>query len=132
MGEGRDCSAVPVSAAPQTERMSTAKTLDDLICHPSETACLSVLHNLKRYLGKSALIMLEGFDELPAVCRLESSFFLELTSGSILLHATVQITSRHWATCSIHKTNRDRIAQNIEILGFTELQIKNYIHSCFC
>ena len=113
------------------ERMSTAKTLDDLICHPSETVCLSVLRNLKASLGRSALIILEGFDELPKACRSRSSIFLKLISGSILLHATVLITSRHWATRIIHKKNRDRIAQHIEILGFTELQIKNYIQSLF-
>ena len=113
------------------ERMSTAKTLDDLICHPSETVCLSVLRDLKASLGRSALIILEGFDELPKACRLRSSIFLKLISGSILLHATVLVTSRHWATPIIHKTNRDRIAQHIEILGFTELQIKTYIQSVF-
>ena len=113
------------------ERMSTAEILDDLICHPSETVCLSVLHNLKASLGRSALIILEGFDELPKTCRSKSSIFLKLISGSILLHATVLITSRHWATRIIHKNNRDRIAQHIEILGFTELQIKTYIQSVF-
>ena len=113
------------------ERMSTAKTLDDLICHPSETVCLSVLRDLKGSLGRSALIILEGFDELPKACRSRSSIFLKLISGSILLHATVLITSRHWATRIIHKTNRDRIAQHIEILGFTELQIMDYIQSVF-
>ena len=113
------------------EGMSTAKTLDDLIYHPSETVCLSVLHDLKAFLGRSALIILEGFDELPKACRSRSSIFLKLISGSILLHATVLITSRHWATRIIHKTSRDRIAQHIEILGFTELQIKNYIQSVF-
>ena len=113
------------------EGMSTAKTLDDLIYHPSETVCLSVLRDLKAFLGRSALIILEGFDELPKACRSRSSIFLKLISGSILLHATVLITSRHWATRIIHKTNRDRIAQHIEILGFTELQIKNYIQSVF-
>ena len=113
------------------ERMSTAKTLDDLIYHPSETVCLSVLRDLKASLGRSALIILEGFDELPKACRLRSSILLKLISGSILLHATVLITSRHWATRIIHKTNRDRIAQHIEILGFTKLQIKTYIQSVF-
>ena len=111
--------------------MSTAKTLSDLICYPSETVCLSVLHNLKASHGESSLIILEGFDELPKTCRAESSVFLKLISGKLLEKATGLITSRHWATHIIQQTNEDRIFQHIEILGFTNPQIMEYIISIF-
>ena len=56
---------------------------------------------------------------------------MKLISGKVLEKATVLITSRHWATRIIHQTNEDRIFQHIEILGFTEPQIKEYIKSIF-
>ena len=113
--------------------MSYAKSLEDLIrlYHHSDTLCQTVLHTLKTSRGESSLIILEGFDELPSTCRTESSVFLKLISGKVLEKATVLITSRHWATQIIQQTNGDRIFQHIEILGFTEPQIKEYIRSIF-
>ena len=115
------------------EGMSYAKSLEDLIClyHHSDTLCQTVLHTLEASRGESSLIILEGFDELPNTCRTESSVFLKLISGKVLEKATVLITSRHWATRIIQQTNEDRIFQHIEILGFTEPQIKEYIRSIF-
>ena len=113
--------------------MSYAKNLEDLIrlYHHSDTLCQAVLRTLKASRGESSLIILEGFDELPTTCRTESSVFLKLISGKVLEKATVLITSRHWATRIIQQTNEDRIFQHIEILGFTEPQIKEYIRSIF-
>ena len=113
------------------EGMSYAKSLEDLIrlYHHSDTLCQTVLRTLKASRGESSLIILEGFDELPDTCRTESSVFLKLISGKVLEKATVLITSRHRATRIIHQTNEDRIFQHIEILGFTEPQIKEYIKS---
>ena len=115
------------------EGMSNAKGLEDLIhmCCPSETLYGTVIKYVISSSGKSTLFILEGFDELPLVCQSRASIFLKLISGTILLHTTVLITSRHWATRIIHKTNRDRISQHIEILGFTDLQIMDYIQSVF-
>ena len=115
------------------EGMSYAKSLEDLIrlYHHSDTLCQTVLHTLKASRGESSLIILEGFDELPSTCRTESSVFMKLISGKVLEKVTVLITSRHWATQIIHQTNEDRIFQHIEILGFTEPQIKEYIRSIF-
>ena len=115
------------------EGMSYAKSLEDLIrlYHHSDTLCQTVLHTLEASRGESSLIILEGFDELPNTCRAESSVFMKLISGKVLEKATVLITSRHWATRIIHQTNEDRIFQHIEILGFTEPQIKEYIRSIF-
>ena len=115
------------------EGMSYAKSLEDLIrlYHHSDTLCQTVLRTLEASRGESSLIILEGFDELPNTCRTESSVFMKLISGKVLEKATVLITSRHWATRIIHQTNEDRIFQHIEILGFTEPQIKEYIRSIF-
>ena len=114
------------------ERMSTAKTLEDFISYPaSVSVCQAVLQKFKSTLGKDVLMILEGFDELPDLCREESSIFMQLINGDILPKATILITSRPWATADIHRNNYDRIFQHIEILGFTGPQIEEYIESVF-
>ena len=75
------------------------------------------------------MIILEGFDELPDACRTEPSLFLELINGQILPLATVMVTSRPWATRDLHMQYEHRIFQHIEVLGFTNKQIKYYTAS---
>ena len=109
------------------ERMSSAKSLKDLIYHSSETVCQAVVKEMESTLGVNTLIILEGFDELPDPQRKESSIFLQLICGHLLLHATIMITSRPWATGSLLAQFKHRIFLHIEILGFTE----EYITSVF-
>ena len=80
------------------ERISSAKSLRDLIYHSSETVCQAVVDELESTFGVNTLIILEGFDELPDSQRNRSSVFLQLILGKLLLHATIMITSRSWAT----------------------------------
>ena len=112
------------------ERISNAKGLKDLICHPSENVHTTVIiKELEESLGISTLIILEGFDELPETCRTVPSVFLQLILGELLPLATVMVTSRPWATQVLHEECRHRIFQHVEILGFTEQQISLYIKS---
>ena len=111
------------------ERMSRAKSLRDLIYHPLEGVSEAVSLELILTRGFHALIILEGYDELPERCRLDQSLFPQLISGKVLPLATVMVTSRPWATESIRYSNKSRIHQHIEILGFTSQQITQYIES---
>ena len=111
------------------ERMRTAKSLNDLIYHPSRRVCEAVTAELQSTLGVNTLIILEGFDELPDACRSVASVFLELIYGQLLPLATVMVTSRPSAISNIHRECSHRIFQHIEILGFTEHQITTYIES---
>ena len=111
------------------ERMSTAKSLKDLIYHPDKVLCQSMKKELKANHGSNVLFILEGFDELPDTCRAKSSIFMKLINGDILYKSTVLVTSRPWAMDTIHRVNASRIFQHIEILGFTEPQIKEYVTS---
>ena len=109
------------------ERMSRAKSLRDLIYHPLEGVSEAVSLELILTHGFHALIILEGYDELPERCRSDQSIFPQLIAGKVLPLATIMVTSRPWATGSIN--HGSRIYQHIEILGFTSQQITQYIES---
>ena len=111
------------------ERMSKAKTLRDLIHHSSEDVCQAVVTYMEGSHGSKTLILLEGFDELPDTCRTPQSVFLRLICGELLPLATVMVTSRPWATGMFLKHYKHRLFQHIEILGFTNEQISQYIES---
>ena len=75
------------------ERISNAKSLEDLIYHPStRSMCQGITKELENHRGDKTLIILEGFDELPDACRTASSVFLDLIKGQLLPLATVMVT----------------------------------------
>ena len=113
------------------ERMSKAKSLKDLIYHPRNNVCELVTQELEESLGVNILIILEGFDELPDACRRNDSLFSQLIYGNLLPFATILVTSRPWATSDLLTKWEHRIFQHIEILGFTESQIEEYVQSVF-
>ena len=82
--------------------------------------------------GKDVLFILDGFDELPAHLR-QSDFLVNLLShnrNSPLRDCDVVLTSRSIVTSEIYHHMRESRAQvgltNIEVLGFTRDQIKEY------
>ena len=113
------------------QRMSNAQNLRDLLYHPLREIADAVEKNLIMTAGDKCLVILEGFDELPDACRMESSVFLELIRGELLPQATILVTSRPWATSALLDTCHHRIFQHIEILGFTEHHIEEYVRSVF-
>ena len=113
------------------KRIREAKYLKDLFFHPSTEVSAAVCQELITSHTFRALIILEGYDELPDSCRNDpSSVFNELISGKLLPLATVLVTSRPWATKDLHKHNACHIYQHIEVLGFTKKQIKEYLQEC--
>ena len=114
------------------ERMSIAKNLQQLIYHPDiEDISHAVKCELVHNRGVNTLIILEGFDELPDSQRKKSSIYLQLILGQLLMHATIMITSRPWATGEIMRRMEHKIFQHIEVLGFTEENIVKYVRSVF-
>ena len=112
------------------KRIREAKYLKDLFFNPSRPdESLAVYNELKKSQKLHALIILEGYDELPDICRNDPlSIFNELISGKLLPFATVLVTSRPWATKDLHEQHVCHIYQHIEVLGFTKKQIKEYIN----
>ena len=82
--------------------------------------------------GKDVLFIFDGFDELPPHLR-QSDFLVHLLShnhDSLLQDCNVVLTSRSIVTSEIyHQMQQSRaqvILANIEVLGFTQDQIKEY------
>ena len=113
------------------DRISKSKSLEDLIYHPRQDICQGVLHDLLGNDCVNTLIILEGFDELPDEQRKLSSIFGQLILGNVFLHATILVTSRHWATSTVMRKIGHRVFQHIEVLGFTGESIERYVTSVF-
>ena len=109
--------------------ISEATTLNDLIYHPLEGVPQAMCKELVLSRELHAMIILEGYDELPDSCRKGSSVFNQLVSGKLLPLATILVTSRPWATQKIRTEHEGRIHQHIEVLGFTRPQVTEYIRS---
>ena len=110
------------------EGIRSATSLQDLISHPLPDVSTAVCHELATSDKFHALIILEGYDELPDNQRnSSSSIFNRLISGELLPFATILVTSRPWATGDIRRNYEGHIYQHIEVLGFTKRQITEYI-----
>ena len=113
------------------KKISNAKSIKGLICHSLYGAPQDVYDELVHVFACNfqVLIILEGFDELPAICQKEDSVFMDLIAGNLLPQATILVTSRPWATRKISLYYENRICQHIQILGFNREQITEYIES---
>ena len=106
------------------ERMGRAQGLSDLLYHPLDSVRVAVETKIATEMGSKILIILEGYDELLRTL----SVFKELIDGKLLPLATTLITSRPWATRFLHR-NPSSLFQRIEILGFRQEQIEEYIRT---
>ena len=113
------------------ETIRNAQSLQDLLYHPSCEIGDAVGKHLTKSLGEKCLIILEGFDELPDTCRMESAIFVQFINGQLLPLATILVTSRPWATSALLDMCQHRILKHIEVLAFTETQIEEYVRSVF-
>ena len=113
------------------ELVSSADSLPDLLAllHSDESVITSVVQQLKKTRGKGALIIADGWDELAEANRSKHSFLFKLLFGRILPFASVLLTSRPSASAPLHSLpSVDRL---VEVVGFNEENIKQYIESEF-
>ena len=109
--------------------VQTAETIKDLVLYPYEEHLEAITQHLKYTNGKNTLILLEGLDELPQHLLTQTSIFTRLLAGEDLPNATILVTSRPSATAQLWKKWKARITKHVEILGFTEDNIKAYVAS---
>ena len=112
------------------KRVQQAKTIADLFYYKDSADIKQrVVEEVKYNNGAGVLLVLEGFDELPAQLRTEDSLFMDIIKGERLTKATILVTSRHWASRPLllnDKLHRP-LSQHIEILGFTGKDIEDYL-----
>ena len=108
-----------------------ATCLGDLIKYPRDpTLCQMVIEEMTKTGGKGVLLLLEGYDELPATLREEGSLFRSIIKGDLFDEGTVVVTSRHWASEPFllpHYDTKRSISKHIEILGFNRENIQDYL-----
>ena len=111
--------------------VASTSSLPDLLLlyHPDETVCVSVVQQLKRTRGKGVLIIADGWDELSEEKRAKTSLLYNLLFGRLLPSASVLLTSRPAASAHFHSLPTvDRL---VEVVGFNEENVKQYIESEF-
>ena len=109
----------------------TASCLSNFLAfyHPDESICDSVVQHLKRTRGKNLLIIADGWDELGKEKQSKQSLFYSLLFGRQLPSASVLLTSRPTASAPLH--NLPTVDRLVEVVGFNEENVKQYIESEF-
>ena len=111
------------------QRTRTAQTINDLLYHPDPKLRQAVVTELVEQNGEGMLLILDGYDELTNK-QIESDSVVQcLMSRELLCEATLMVTSRPLATRALHPNFQQSIDQHIEVLGFTDKNIDEYINS---
>ena len=111
------------------ETVENAQAIKDLVLYTVEEYLEEVSQYLKHTCGKHTLLILEGLDELPKHLLTQPSIFTRLLDGTELPDAVILVTSRPSATPQLWQNWKKRISKHIEILGFTDQNIKDYVAS---
>ena len=114
---------------PLRERsVSTATTLPQLfkLLHSSERIRTSVIEELEEREGEGVLIIADGWDELDQENRSDSSFLYTFLFRNIF---PISLTSRPSASAPLH--NLSTVDRMVEVVGFNEENVKQYIESEF-
>ena len=113
------------------KRAQQANNLSDLLYHRNSTLKAAVANDIEESDGEGVLFIFDGFDELRAEQRAIGSLFVDIINGLYLPKATVLVTSRPSVTAELIARCKPQISKHIEILGFTEQNIREYAHSVF-
>ena len=113
------------------QSVAKAGSLPDLfkLLHSSESIRTSLVKELEESEGERVLIIADGWDELEEARRSEKSFLYGLLFGDVLPFASVLLTSRPSASAPLH--NLPSVDRLVEVVGFNEEDIKQYIESEF-
>ena len=107
------------------ERIAKAKSLDDLFQHYDEDLLKEVVQHIKKTGGEGNLLVCDGLDELSEKERTQHSLFLDIIRGNVLPNCSVIVSSRPYASQKLQEMKS--ITHHVEIVGFTEKQIKECV-----
>ena len=84
-----------------------------------------VVQHIQKTSGEHVLLILDGYDELSNEDRTQKSLFLDIIQGNKFPKCSVLVTSRPYASDYLQQLQS--INRHVEVLGFTEMQIKHCI-----
>ena len=111
------------------QRTRAAKTLYDLLYHPDPEIRQEITRELISQNGEGTLLILDGYDELSDGQQHFDSVIQQIMSRELLSQATLMVTSRPLARRTLHSEFQQFIDQHIEVLGFTQKNIEEFINS---
>lgn len=111
------------------KKVQHASTFEDLLYHRNTSLKQATAKEVEDLEGNNVLLIFDGFDELPCDQRQQGSLFLDIINGFYLPRATVIITSRPSVTAELMTRCKPQITDHVEILGFTEGDIREYAFS---
>ena len=106
------------------EEIAKAKSIEDLFQLDDKELQAEIVQHLKKLEGNDNLLICDGFDELSLKERTEHSLFLDIIRGKVLPQCSVIVTSRPYASL---KLQVESFTHHVEVVGFTEKQIKKCI-----
>ena len=107
------------------ERITKAKAISDLFQHYNKKLLRKALKHIEETGGEGNLLVCDGLDELSELERTHHSLFLDIIRGKELPNCSVIVTSRPYASQMLQQMTS--ITNHVEIVGFTEEQIKECI-----
>lgn len=107
--------------------VSKANNIDEFFYHDDADLQQRVVKFVRERCGEGVLIIFDGFDELSLYERSEESLFLDVTRGKILPKCAVVVTSRPYASRPVQSLSV--VNRHVEVLGFTEAQVKRCIRT---
>ena len=113
------------------KRAKSAEQLEDILYHRNSELRRAVAKDIEDTDGEDVLFIFDGFDELPSSQRDVGSLFTDIINGLYLPQATVIVTSRPSVTAELISRCKPQISKHVEILGFTEKNVKEYAKSVF-
>ena len=107
----------------------SAQRLEDLTFHASTKVQEQLVQHFYETEGEGTLFLFDGWDELSSSQQIQGKFFQKLLSGKLLSFASVMVTSRTGSSYHLHSLQS--FHRRVEILGFSEQNIKEYIFAEF-
>ena len=106
------------------DKVAQASTLQELFVYQCDEVVTVIKWFQKRH-GEGLLIIFDGWDELTLELR-QSSLATRIICKELLVKCSVIVTSRSYASSSL--LDLDSINRHVEVMGFTEQEIKNVVH----
>ena len=106
------------------KQVARVRSIQELFYCDDPVLQQSVVQHVQSTSGEHVLLIFDAFDELAYVERTEDSLFLDIIKGKKLHKSTVVVTSRPYASETLHQLKS--VNRHIEVLGFRQTEI----HRC--